>query len=76
MSATETRPRHIKVWARDGGLTLEPCEDGDCFVDPSGRASCGRTACPSCSSSGVNIIGEQPLGLVCTCGHAWLPSAG
>jgi hypothetical protein len=61
--------KHIKVWQRDGGLTLEPCEDDGCSVDAAGHASCGRAACPECGCGGANLSAGPGKSLFCTCGY-------
>jgi len=65
-------PAHIKVRATGGGLTLEHCEDGGCTVDAEGHSTCGRLACPSCGSSGANLIAAEDGEHVCRCGHSWV----
>ena len=52
----------------------ERCEDGDCVVDGDGHAACGRLACPSCGSSGDDLVVAGPGEPVfCRCGHSFVP---
>ena len=75
-------PRHVRVYRRaDGGSTLEWCEDGDCRVDASGLAGCGRLACPSCGQSGTALSAAQPdvvpgRTVSCRRGTTWVPDPG
>ena len=76
--STATAVRHLKARWSDGGVTLEPCEDRGCEVDPGGHAGCGRLACPSCGFSGANLSTPQLSGrdedepVSCDCGHIWV----
>ena len=68
---------HLKMQGFPGDHLLERCEDAGCTVDESGRASCGRLACPGCGFSGSNLRtpdGSDGNRLArCSCGHAWIP---
>jgi hypothetical protein len=64
---------HLKVWARDGVLRLERCEQPGCNVDGSGTADCGRPACPLCGRSGSNLtLGANRT--ECDCRFVWEPA--
>jgi hypothetical protein len=75
-----TLRRHIKIRHGFDGTALERCEDQDCHVGTSGRADCGRLACPSCGSSGSNLSTTDfaflpaGIGVRCECGYSWIPS--
>jgi hypothetical protein len=63
---------HIKARYDEGGFVLERCEDPGCSVDASGRAGCGRPACPSCGTGGSNLGGPSGGPTSCSCGHIWV----
>jgi hypothetical protein len=65
------RRSHIRVASRDGGLTMEPCEENECHVTPDGVAVCGSLACPACGHGGDALRGSLEWGYVCMCGHFW-----
>jgi hypothetical protein len=70
---------HIKVRLHDGGFVLEHCEQVPCLVDPSGVATCGRLACPSCGRGSGNLSSWQLEAIApgqhvaCDCGYMWIP---
>jgi hypothetical protein len=64
MPTTFDLPRHVFVHVSAGGLTVEPCEVGDCIVLPSSRALCGSAACGRC---GGTLVGESETSTCVMC---------